>query len=248
MAYQSTTLADLQLALAQRYEDQPFWTVDQARRAINEGLRVYNWITGMYRQATVVPLIPDDSHVAVGGTLVKGTRVQVAGNTLTLTSINALDRMIPNWQGVNTASGGGVPSLPAFWCPVGLTEIQIYPKIDPSLLGLTATISGVRNTPILTNPGDFLNMGDEEISTLLGYALHVLAFSKGITALQKTMPLRVAFFKACALRNATFEASSLYRKIIGYDRTRAAQPMTDPDSMQRASGVVQQLGEGGGGQ
>lgn len=247
MAYTSTTLADLQTALAERYEDQPFWTADHARRAINEGLRVYNLITGMYRAANVVPLIPDDTHVYVGGTLVKGTRVKVAGNYLTLTSINALDKLVPNWQGVNTASGGDVPTTPRFWCPVGLTEIQIYPKIDPTLLGLTATIDGVRSTPELVNPGDYLNMGQEEISTLLGYALHVLCFGKGIATLQKTFPLRIAFFKACALRNATFEASSLYRKIIGYDRTRAQQPMVEESAMQKAGAVAAQV-EGGGGQ
>ena len=103
MAYTSVTLADLQTALAERYEDQPFWTADHARRSINEGLRVYNLITGLYRAPNTVPLIPDDSHVYVGGTLVKGTRVKIAGNYLTLTSINALDKLMPNWQGVNTA-------------------------------------------------------------------------------------------------------------------------------------------------
>lgn len=247
MAYQNQTLLDLQTALAEKFEQQPFWSADNARRAINEGLRIYNLITGMYREATVIPLVPDDTHVYVGGTLVKGTRLVVSGRTLTLTSINALDKMIANWQGVNTASGSPTPALPSFWCPVGLTEVQIYPKIDPSLLGLTTTVDGVRNTPLLVNPGDFLNMGNEEISSLLGYALHVLCFAKGAAALQKTMPLRAAFFKACALRNATFEASSLYRKIIGYDRLRSGNPMVDQGAMQRAGDAFQALGEGVGG-
>ena len=248
MAYQTTTLADLQTALAEKFEDQPFWTADQARRAINEGLRIYNLVTGMYRASNTLSLIPDDTHLYVGGSLVKGTRVRVggAGQALTLTSINALDKVMPDWQGVNTAAGGDVPTLPSYWCPVGLTEIQIYPKIDPTLLGLQVTVDGVRSTPLLVNPGDYLNMGDEEISTLLGYALHVLSFAKGIEALHKTQPLRVAFFKACALKNAQFEASSLYRKIIGLDRTRGTQPMVENTAMQRAQTVFNQVGDGSG--
>lgn len=238
MPYASTTLAQLKVMLAQKYEDQPFWSADHARRAINEGLRIYNLITGMYRQATTQPLIPDDTHLFVGGSLVKGTRVRINGITLTLTSINALDKLFPNWQGVNTASGGSVPTQPMFWCPVGLTEIQLYPKIAPALVGLQATIDGVRSTPLLVADGDYLNMGDEEISTLLGYALHVLSFAKGIDALNRTAHYRIAFFKACALRNAAFEASSLYRKMIGYDRMRSAQPMVDQGALERGEALI----------
>lgn len=238
MAFQNTTLASLQTQLAQKYEGQPFWSADQARRAINEGLRIYNLITGMYRESTSVPLVPDDPHVYVGGSLVKGTRVRILGRTLTLTSISALDRLVPNWQGVNTASGGTTPTTPVYWCPVGLTEIQIYPKIDPTLLGTMATIDGVRSTPLLVNPGDYLNMGDEEISALLGYALHVLAFAKGYDALQRTRPHWLAFIKTCALRNATFAGSSLYRKMIGYDRLRSSADIVNPESLQDASAAM----------
>ncbi len=238
MSFQNTTLASLQTQLAQKYEGQPFWTADQARRAINEGLRVYNLITGMYRESTSVPLVPDDPHVYVGGSLVKGTRVRILGRTLTLTSISALDRLVPNWQGVNTASGGSTPTQPVYWCPVGLTEIQIYPKIDPSLLGTNATIDGVRSTPLLVNPGDYLNMGDEEISALLGYALHVLCFAKGIDALARTKPMWVTFIRTCALRNASFAASSLYRKMIGYDRLRSSADIVDAGSLRQAGEVL----------
>lgn len=240
MSYQSITLNELITALAERTEQQPFWSSADATKAINEGLRIYNLITGMYRTQTSVPLIPDDVHVAVGGTLVKGTTMRVSGQLLTLTSIDALDRLIANWQGVNTASGGGVPTLPGFWAPIGITEIVIYPKIDPTLVGLTIEVDGVRNTPILAAGGDYLNMGLEEVSTLLGYALHVLSFGKGHEALRKTRPGFVAFIKACALRNAEFAASNLYRKMVGYDRLRSSQPMVNAQALQAGTALVQE--------
>lgn len=253
MAYSSITLAELQTALAARYEGAPFWSADDARRAINEGLRVYNLITGIFRgDSAPIVLIPGDEHLYIGGQILKATRVKIIGadRPMTLTSIAALDRTVSNWAGRNTSSGGDTPTTPQWWAPVGLTEIVIYPKLSPDdylLAPVQVIVSGVVKAPILVNAGDLLDLGLEEVSTLLGYALHVLSFGKGIAAMTKTRPLLTAFYKACALRSATFAASSLYRQMTGYDRLRAAAPMVDGDVQQVTDSALGSPATGGGG-
>lgn len=223
MPYQTITLTQLLARLAERYESQPFWTSDQARRAINEGLRIWSLVTGTWQTAFASTTVPNDPYQVVSGTMVKGTRVTINGQRLYLSSIYAFDHSIRNWEGTTTATAGA-PSRPMYWAPVGLTEIAIYPA-DATVLGLPLVVDGVRQSPILVNGGDFLDLGDEEINTLLGYALHVLAFYKGAEALAKTRPLYVAFIHAAAKRNAVFAASNLYRKMVGVDWTRYDRPM-----------------------
>lgn len=225
MPFTNTTLATLQARLIERYDGQVFWTADQARRAINEGLRIFNAITGVWRGSTALITIPNDHFLFVGGALVKGTRVSMGGRILAPSSLYGLDYGIGNWERATVATGGDHPSQVVYWAPVGLTEIAIYPA---EVANLPILIEGVRSTTILVNPGDFLDLGDEEIDTLLGYALHVLSFAKGITAIEKTKPLLIAFYKAAAKRNAVFEASSLYRRLIGLDKTRITRPIEMP--------------------
>lgn len=242
MPYQNTTLAQLQVLLAQRYDGQPFWTADQARRALNEGLRIYNLITGARRAAIALNTIPNDPYLAVVGTLVKGTRVSMNGRVLAPCSLFGLDHGLHNWESTTTATPGAPPA-PAYWAPVGLTEIAIYPADAAGPRAIV--VDGVISTALLVNPGDFVDLGDEEVGALLGYALHALSFAKGIEALTRSRPGMVALFKAAAKKNAVFAASSFYRKIIGVDRTRYQQPIeapVDPAAQQ----VIGSLAGGGG--
>lgn len=229
--FQNTTLTTLLARLADRYENQPFWTADHARRAINEGLRIWNIMTGTWRgSSTGLVTPPGDSYLYVGGTVEKVTQVTIGTRILNPTSIDQLDQLYGNWEGVSAPAATSC----RFWAPIGGNLIVLAPADAPP--GQQAiTIAGVVNAPMLVNGGDFLDLGDEEINTLLGYALHVLCFAKGIEALAATRPLYIAFLKAAAARNAVFAASSLYRKLIGLDQTRFALPMR--------SGMTQQVGE-----
>lgn len=240
MGYQNTTLTQLLQRLSERTEFQPFWTSDQARRAINEGLRLWSLITGTWQTAFASTTVPNDPYQVITGTLVKGTRVTINGQRLYQSSLFALDRSIRNWEGTTTATAGA-PTRPMYWAPVGLTEIAIYPA-DATVLGSPLIVDGVRDATLLVNAGDFLDLGDEEINTLLGYALHVLSFYKGAEALARTRPLFVAFFHAAAKRNAVFAASNLYRKVVGVDWTRYDRPM-ETSSVQ-TDAALQAIGSG----
>lgn len=246
MAYQTVTLTDLLTALEYKTEQQPFWSHDSARRAINEGLRVWSLITGTWRTPITVQTIPADPHLFVSGVMTKATRVVMGGRVLTPTSLIALDKTIPSWEAKTTASGGDVPTQVVYWAPIGLTEIMVYPADAPPG-AQNITVDGVSQAPILVAGGDYLNLGDEEISVLLGYALHVLSFAKGIEALKQTRPLYIAFLRACAARNAVFAGSSFYRKIIGLDRTRDWRPMVSPEAAMAGENLLAAKESGGAG-
>lgn len=242
MSYQTTTLTTLLQRLATRYESQPFWTQDQAVRAINEALRIWSLITGTWQGANALSTIPNDPYLVVGGTLTKATRVAVNGQYLYQTSLVGLDNSVNNWEGTTTATAGA-PSRPTMWAPVGLTEIAIYPA-DATVLGSPCVVDGIRSTTILVNGGDFLDLGDEEINTLLGYALHVLSFYKGAEALKQTRPLLVAFLQAAIKRNSVFAAGDLFRKIVGKDFTRFYAPMEQASGPQQDAALAS-IGGGG---
>lgn len=244
MPFQNTTLTTLLARLADRYDGAPFWSADQARRAINEGLRIWNVITGTWKGAFSMTTVPNDPFMFIAGTMVKGTRVMINGKILAPSSLFAFDHGLHNWEGSTSASGGVVPNAPVYWAPVGLTVIAIYPA-DATVLGSPMVVDGIRSTPILVNGGDYIDLGDEEINTLLGYALHVLSFAKGIDALTQTKALRLAFFRSAAERNDTFKASSAYRRIMGLDRTRFLAPMQQTPDPQEVQLVQATGGEGG---
>ncbi|HET9258260.1 MAG TPA: hypothetical protein VFO16_24105 [Pseudonocardiaceae bacterium] len=240
MSYQSTTLADLRVKLAHRVEDQPWWTPDSALRAINEGLRVWNILTGMWTAARPVTTAPNDPILAVGGALTLTARVSVGGIPLATSSIRALDHTIRDWEHATTTSGGIHPTRPVYWAPVGLTEIAIYPA---TAVPTTLVISGVATTVILDDEADYVDLGEDEISTLLGYALHTLSFSKGIAAVHATLTELVAFYAAAGLKNRVLAGSTVYKQIMGIDRTRLIRPFAAPPSAESLA-MQQQLEHG----
>lgn len=242
-AFQNTTLTVLLARLAERYEGQAFWTADQARRAINEGLRIWNVITGTWRASSVgLVTPPDDPYLFVGGVVEKVTQVKIGARILNPASIDQLDQFAPGWEGTTAPAATSC----RFWAPVGLTMINLYPA-DAAPAQQAITVDGIVAAPILVNGADFLDLGDEEINTLLGYALHVLSFAKGAAAIASTRPLYIAFIRAAAARNAVFAASSVYRKLIGLDFMRYASPMRDGRAVATGEALAANEDQSGGG-
>jgi hypothetical protein len=224
MSYQQVTLATLQARLADRYEAVPYWTPEEARRALNEGLRIYSAATGFWRTIVSVPTVSGDPFVALPGSLVQAARVTWNGLPLEPITLDDLDWGIRNWQHVTTATPGA-PPRPVYWARVSLTLLAIYPADAFASVGGTHAlqVNGVRATPILVNAGDFVDLGQEQFDVLLAYAQHVLAFKIGGQALVDTYPGWLAFLRAAARENRQFAASSFYRQVMGLDRLRLAR-------------------------
>lgn len=224
MPYQQVSLVDLLQALSDRYEGVPFWTSTDAIAAINEGLRIWNAATGFWRAPFLTTTVPSDPYVAVTGTLVQACRVLWNGVPLEKASIADFDYAIPNWRGATTADPDH-PIAPVYFAPISLSLLAIYPA-DAAISSLI--IDGVRATPVLTALPQYLDLGAEELNVLLGYALHVLAFTVGGEVLVRTYPGWQAFLKAAAARNHQFAASAYYRRLLGLDQQRRITPTAVP--------------------
>ena len=214
--YQQISLAQLQQALLQRVEGVPYWTPAEATRAINEAMRIYSACSGYWRTLISVPTIPNQHYVPLPGTLVQGTRVTWNGLPLEPVTLNDLSWSIRNWRGTTTATPGA-PPRPIYWAKASLTLLMIYPADAYASVGGTNAlqIDGIRNTPILVNQTDFIDLGQEQFDTLLGYAQHVLSFKLGGQALVSTYPAWAALLAAAAEQNRQFAKSAWYRKFAG---------------------------------
>ena len=219
--YQQVTLAALEQALADRYESNPFWTSEEARRALNEGLRVYNAMTGFWKGPFSTVTVPDDPYVALPGTLVQPARVKWNGIPLEPVSRFDLDWSITNWRGTTTATPGA-PSQPVYWARISLMTLVIYPADHTALNSIT--VEGVRQTPILVNLTDWVDLGQEQFNQLLAYAQHVLAFKIGGETLVASYSGWLDFLQAGAARNQQFAATGFYRKIMGLDQLWVRTP------------------------
>jgi hypothetical protein len=225
MPYAQVTLADLLVALADRYESKPFWSSTEATRALNEGLRIWNAATGFWMGKRYVTTVPNDPYLPLDGTLTQTTRVLWNAIPLEKTSRYDLDYGIPNWRGATTVTPGA-PPRPSYWAPLGLSLICIYPA---DAVGLnTLEVAGVRTTPILVNPTDYVDLGQEEHDQLLAYAHHVLAFKIGGEVLVASYAGWLGFLKAAGARNQRFAASAFYRRALGMDQQRRLRPTTAP--------------------
>lgn len=206
MPYADTTRAELRLLLQRRYESSPFWTDTDANLALNQTLRTWNLLTSYWRRRIVVANVPNDPMVPVPGTLAQQTTCNWQGRNMTGVSVAELQLLAADWWQAR-AGDTGVPSRPLFWAPVGLNLIAIYPA--SSAIG-SLEVDGVRSTPVLTDDGDYVNIGPEELDTLTGYALHVCAVKAGASFLERTKPYLEQFVKAAVERNALLKLSRWY--------------------------------------
>jgi hypothetical protein len=232
MPYSVTTLADLQLVMAQRWDQVVFWTPEEARLALNESLREWNLLTGRWR--TVVPLdvLAHVPEVALPGVLSYAMRVTTAaGAPLHPTSIVELDLAEPQWR-LQTAA------VPTLWAPVSLTQIAIWPASPTTVLaGLRG--DGVMRTPVLTNPADLVALGEEIVDVIVDMALHVAAYKEAGDRWRATRPYFEAFLQAAADENSLLKEHQAYRRWAGLDRRRDLQPSTGTPS--QLQGVVSQF-------
>lgn len=187
---------------------------------------MWNGVTGWWRDRITQAVSPGDNYVPLPGHLAYRSRLEFNQIPLNPTSLNDLDGGRPSWEGETTAAAG-VPSTPRVWAPVSLDLVVIWPATAPPTGG-TLTIDGIANTPVLVNPTDYLDLGQEELNQLLGYALHVAAFKYGGDIFAATMPLYKDFLRAAAERNDEFGESNLYRKVINFDWTQNQTPMKVP--------------------
>lgn len=222
MSYQRHAWGELRLLLQTRYEAVPFWTEDEARAAVNEALAVWNLLTARWQRRETLPSVGGQIRYTASSLLLWRTRIEWDGVALISSSRSDLDQARPAWRSESTSSGPGVPSRPVVWAPISLRSFDLWPAGGP---GHTLTIDGVAATPILAEDTDFVDLGDEHLTILLDYALHVLSFSKAGPAFAATQDLFQRFLQAAAEENSQLTASRIFRYLAGLDQARAIVPL-----------------------
>lgn len=211
--------------LQDRFDQTPFWSVADANDLINEALRWFNLYTGFWRGTATIVTQAGNPFLQVSGTLTYRTRVFVAGNQLTPSSIVQLYRARPGWRTQTTASGGGVPTIINSWAPVGLSTLAIWPA--DAVGGTTVSIDAVKVTPTLTSDGQFVDLGTEELDLILDEALWGLSFKR--PSVQPALkPNHLRFLQGCLARNNQLRASSFFREALGLDQEQRLVPPRQP--------------------
>lgn len=216
--YQTYTLSDLLTLMAERYDDSPFWTIDEATDAINEALLVWNALTGFWQETIELTTTENNWDYSLPSSLVFGTRVEFNNRPLAQASIGDMDYGHPGWQAQTTADGGNIPDEPQLWLPLSVDMIAIWPADATG--GNTLTIDGVASTPQLNYLNEYIDIGIEELTAILGYALHALALKEGGERFDATMPYFVEFLQQAAEENDQLNLSSEFRHFIGTDENR----------------------------
>lgn len=216
--YQSYNLTQVLAMLGYKYEDVPFWTQAEATDAINEALLMWNALTGFWKDTITITTTSPNWDYALPASIVFGTRIEYEGKPLAQSSIGDMDYGHPGWQAQTTASGGNVPTTPQNWLPLSVDMIAIWPADATG--GHTLTVDGVSATPQLVNAGDFIDIGNEELNVVLGYALHILALKEGGARFEATMSYFTEFLAAAAEENDQLTQSAEFRNFIGTDENR----------------------------
>jgi len=118
--------------------------------------------------------------------------LQLNGVPMPVDAVRNGDDFNPGWQ----AKIGGTPRS----CYTAGMNLIGFPLTDAG--PYSALLSVVQNAPVPVNPGDFIQIGKDDYSTMLDYAQHLAAFKMGGSAFANTLPLFQGFMKRASIYNS----------------------------------------------
>lgn len=220
--YQQVTLLQFRTDLSSMLDNSSYWTTAEKNTAINEAIRVWNALTGQWKDRSIVSTIVNTHWHDNAATILYPFRFLHSGYPVYKTSWFDLDYAKTGWEGETTASGG--PTRPELWCMMGLNKFAIWPA-DTIINNMS--LDAVIVAPQLINDTDYVNIGKEEQGALLAYAIHKLSFKEGQQRIQATLQHFRQFMSMAGLRNSRLKAATFYKKIMmGQDQSVLQKPMT----------------------
>lgn len=219
MAFTQITRAQFRAQLLERLgpAGSTFWRTDELNAYINECLRTWNMLTGYWRgKVNVTPTgtVANQVWYTLPAPMTSGMRVMFNGKQLNVASLDQLDNGRPQWESETTTDGGDVPSVVDSWAPAGLTLIAIWPADAAGTNSLLC--DGILTTPIPANDAAFIDIGEEDMDTLLDYCEHLCQFKEGGQEFAASVEtLYKPFLQSAATRNAMLMASAEFRKWMG---------------------------------
>lgn len=239
MPFTTQSWSALRIQLQDRLELKRFWSDQELLDATNEGLYLWNLLTGTWRTTQSITTVAGQYDYVLSSSLLYRTRLTYNTLPLSPSSRTELNLGRPKWRTETTTSGGDVPSRPTLFAPISLQLIYLWPA--DAVGGGTLLVEGVAATPILVEEADTIDLADETLNVLLGYALHVLSFKKGGPAFAATQPLFKAFLAEAAEQNSRIKTTTFYRKLMGLD-WRSLKMLTGTptglDQFKESSGVT----------
>jgi len=226
--YNQYTLAQLRGFVQNRLGEMSgtFWRTDELNRYIQLGLRLYNLLTGYWKgratlQTTVVSGVPTVWY-SVAGTFASTMRVSWQGYPLSPASGYDLDFGRPQWESETTTSGNDVPTRPTLFVIGATNLIGIWPADAAG--GSAMTIDGILTTPVVTVDASPVDFGQEELSGFLDVIQLLAAFKQSGREFTDSAELFKAFLKSAGERNGILMKSAIYRKWMGFDRSKKQRP------------------------
>jgi len=123
-------------------------------------------------------------------------QLQFSTDILFTDSLQELDAARPDWQ-------NDTPAQPDAAAMAGLNLLAFSPMADTTY---TVTADVVRNAPVPTADGDYIQLGREEWSAVLGYAMHLAKFKEAGAELEASMDAYREFMELCATYDDTLRA------------------------------------------
>lgn len=230
MPYPQTTRLQLRTLLENQLDSlaTSFWRTDEKNRLIQDGLRFWNLLTGYWKARVTINTTASTVWYALPGTITSGMRVSWQDFPLSPTSFHDLDFGRPQWESETTASGGDVPTRPSSWVIGALNLIAIWPA--DAVGNSNLVIDGVAVTPILANDGSTVDIGPDELNSLLNYLQHIASFKEGGKEFQATDDEMKQFLTAAGQRSAILRACATYRRWLGLDKSRKSKPLEDANA------------------
>lgn len=209
-------LGQIQSQLSDRLQRSQFWTVAEQTAFINESLRTWSCLTGYWKKRVVINTLATLPYYNIAGYITFGMHVEFNGRPLLPSTVVNWDKGYPYWEGRPSVNG------PDEWAPIGISMFAIRPT--DAATGNTLLIDGVAAAPILADPiKDFIDIGDEELTSLLGYCQYLAAFKEGGAEFESAVDLYQAFLKAAAVKNEKLNASAIFRRAMGLDIEQGGQ-------------------------
>lgn len=129
--------------------------------------------------------------------------VIVGGSALMPVSVFDMDAALTGWQ-----DGQGQPSIFA----VAGWNLVAFSPVPDGVYGVSMDV--VRNAPIPANDNDFVQVGLEDLQTIINYAEYCALFKVGGDDLQRSEERMREFYKGAAEYNAKLKANALFAKAI----------------------------------
>lgn len=224
MAYQQITRAQLRALVQTRLGaiGPVFYRDAELNQYIQEALRFFNSLTGFWRGRLLITTVANQPWYGLSSSLTSGMRVSFNDHPLSPTTLRDLDLGRRNWESETTTSGGDVPTEPKMWAPAGLQLIAIWPSDAAGSNSLMC--DGVAATPILTGDTQKIDIGQEEVESLLNYCEHLAMFKQGGEEFSASSDEFQQVLANAGERNSLLMASSKYRTFMGLDTARDKKP------------------------